>query len=538
MKIYIGQLSSKINKIPFLLFAVFMMNAAALALPAKVNPLVGDASAACITTAPPTTYGQVKQTVNVATAGTYRVWSRIKAPNTTANSYYFQVDTGCSYNVGDATNIPANAWTWVNYQDGAAASTISVTLTAGAHTLTYTGKEADVQLDRVLLLSDTACVPTGTGDNCAVNDATPPTTAVTAPAAGATVSGTTTITASAADASGISKVDFLVDGAVKGTDTTSAYSYAWDTTTVANGAHTIQTRATDSAGNTTTSASVSVTVNNVVSQPDVIITSVTANPAAPIVGNQVVYSAVVKNQGTAATPAGTTIGVNFKVDGTVVSYSSTYTSSLAPGASVTLTANNGPAGVNYWTATSGAHTILAMVDDINRFPESNETNNTLSIPLTVGQPADTTAPSVSITAPASGTSVVAGATVNVAATATDNVGVTKVEYYVDNVLKNTDTTAPYAYGWATTGVATGAHAITAKAYDAAGNTKTSTAVSVTVTSASTNLPGDVNGDSRINAIDLSMLISRDGQNYPPADFNNDGTVGSADMAILLSKWTW
>jgi hypothetical protein len=52
------------------------------------------------------------------------------------------------------------------------------------------------------------------------------------------------------------------------------------------------------------------------------------------------------------------------------------------------------------------------------------------------------------------------------------------------------------------------------------------------------LPGDVNGDSRVNALDLSALISRDGQNYPAADFNSDGTVGAADMAILLSRWTW
>jgi hypothetical protein len=51
-------------------------------------------------------------------------------------------------------------------------------------------------------------------------------------------------------------------------------------------------------------------------------------------------------------------------------------------------------------------------------------------------------------------------------------------------------------------------------------------------------PGDANGDGRVNAIDLSILISHDGQNYPQADFNGDGTVGSADLAILLGKWTW
>jgi len=50
--------------------------------------------------------------------------------------------------------------------------------------------------------------------------------------------------------------------------------------------------------------------------------------------------------------------------------------------------------------------------------------------------------------------------------------------------------------------------------------------------------GDANNDSRVNAIDLSILISHDGQNYPPADFNGDGTIGSADLAILIGKWTW
>lgn len=52
------------------------------------------------------------------------------------------------------------------------------------------------------------------------------------------------------------------------------------------------------------------------------------------------------------------------------------------------------------------------------------------------------------------------------------------------------------------------------------------------------LMGDVNGDSRINALDLSSLIGNDGKAFAAADFNKDGTVGAADMAILLSRWTW
>ena len=83
----------------------------------------------------------------------------------------------------------------------------------------------------------------------------------------------------------------------------------------------------------------------------------------------------------------------------------------------------------------------------------------------------------------------------------------------------------------------GAKSLTAKAYDAAGNVQTSAAVTLTVT-APANGNGDANNDGRVNALDLSILISHDGQNFAAADFNRDGTVGAADMAILLSKWTW
>jgi hypothetical protein len=94
---------------------------------------------------------------------------------------------------------------------------------------------------------------------------------------------------------------------------------------------------------------------------------------------------------------------------------------------------------------------------------------------------DTTLPTVSITAPANGATV--SGNVSVTASASDNVGVTKVEFYVDGALKNTDTTSPYAWTWDSTTVANGSHSLTAKAYDAALNVKTSTAVSVTVSNA-------------------------------------------------------
>src|SRR5262249_3408682 len=88
----------------------------------------------------------------------------------------------------------------------------------------------------------------------------------------ATVSGTAvTVSANASDNVGVVGVQFLVDGAAAGSEaTTSPYQIAWNSTSVANGTHTLSARARDAAGNQTTSAGVSVTVTNTPSTPPVI----------------------------------------------------------------------------------------------------------------------------------------------------------------------------------------------------------------------------------------------------------------------------
>lgn len=91
---------------------------------------------------------------------------------------------------------------------------------------------------------------------------------------------------------------------------------------------------------------------------------------------------------------------------------------------------------------------------------------------------DTQAPTVSITAPANGATV--SGTVNVTATASDNVGVTSVEFYLDGVLQTSDSSAPYSWSWDTTSASNAVHSLTSKAFDAAGNAGTSSAVGVTV----------------------------------------------------------
>ena len=92
-------------------------------------------------------------------------------------------------------------------------------------------------------------------------DTTPPTVSVTAPAEGASVGQSVTVSATAADNTGVTGVQFLLDGVALGAeDTTGPYSVVWNTTTATNGPHTLSARARDAAGNLATSAVVNVTV--------------------------------------------------------------------------------------------------------------------------------------------------------------------------------------------------------------------------------------------------------------------------------------
>jgi hypothetical protein len=94
-------------------------------------------------------------------------------------------------------------------------------------------------------------------------DTTPPTVSITAPANGATVTGPVTLSANASDNVAVASVQFQVDGSAVGAPITqSPYSMSWDSTTVANGTHSISAVATDTAGNTTTATAVTVTTNN------------------------------------------------------------------------------------------------------------------------------------------------------------------------------------------------------------------------------------------------------------------------------------
>ncbi|MEA2238128.1 MAG: hypothetical protein QOC81_2852 [Thermoanaerobaculia bacterium] len=138
-------------------------------------------------------------------------------------------------------------------------SSVTEDATNGCSHTTYLGYNDPSYDNGLLVANGISWLANGSGGG---GDVTPPTVSITAPLNGATVVGTVSINATASDNVGVTKVEFYVDGSLKSTDMTSPYSYSWDSTSVANGSHSLTAKAYDAALNNTTSAAIGVTVNN------------------------------------------------------------------------------------------------------------------------------------------------------------------------------------------------------------------------------------------------------------------------------------
>ena len=127
-----------------------------------------------------------------------------------------------------------------------------------------------------------------------------------------------------------------------------------------------------------------------------------------------------------------------------------------------------------WDTTlvsNGLHTLTATGADA--------AGNTSSVSVSVNvnnSVVDLIPPSVVITSPSNGSSV--SVNVSVYVNASDNVGVTRVDLYVDGTLTSTSTSAPFTTKWNSRKAAAGTHSLQSKAYDGAGNSSMSQIVSV------------------------------------------------------------
>jgi hypothetical protein len=291
----------------------------------------------------------------------------------------------------------------------------------------------------------------------------PPAIALTAPAnnAVAVAPATFALAASASDADGtIAKVEFYRNGTLLGADATAPYTFAWSN--VPAGTYALTAKAYDNGGAVTTSATVNVQVKANVA-PTVTLTSPpnNANFVAP---------ATLTLSATATDSDGTVSKVDF----------------LRGGSTLIATVTTSPFTYTWTNVAAGTYSLTAKATD-----DKGAATTSAAVIAKANNP-----PSVTLTAPANNSSVVAPANVTLQATASDTDGtIAKVEFFQNGTLLGADTTSPYTFAW--TSPAIGNYTLTAKATDNLGATRVSAPVAfsvkanqppvVTLTSPTTNL---------------------------------------------------
>ncbi len=453
-------------------------------------------------------------------------------------------------------------------------------------------------------------------------DSVPPTVAITAPLSGIGVSGIVDIAAAAADNVGVARVEFLIDGALLGSDASAPYAFAWDTASASNGVRALRARAFDAAGNWATSSEVQVTVSGGIedTQPpqvnltfpsngatvsgaitlaatasdDTAVSSVEFfvdgvsvgfgnqsggagpwtlawNSTAVANGPHAIAATARDARGNQSTDNDTSITVNqatlamdesfSNLDGNGDVYDQAGWSGdfVADADNATLGAGSSQSAYGYassgvgcaggWktrflqrsvtlstaprlayarkldlkaqiNATTSARFRVLINNNIvhervvtnanvtegwQRFENidlSSYANQTVTLRFeasansnvcieafakariddvriaNASASADSTPPSVNITAPVAGAAL--SGSVDILASASDNIGVSKVEFYANGSLLGQDLSAPYVFTWSTSDIANGNYSLMAKAFDAAGNVASDddTAVSV------------------------------------------------------------
>ena len=344
-----------------------------------------------------------------------------------------------------------------------------------------------------------------------VSSATAPTVSITAPSTGSTVGVNLaqTITATAASSTGyITSVEFLVNGKPLSTDTVFPYTASW--TPSGTGTYILTAVAKDNSGVITTSAPASITVA-ASAAPTVSLT----NPGS---GSSYTIGSSLTLTAAASDSDGTITQVSFYVNGALLSTDTTapYTSSI-------------------WTpASSGNYTLTAQAAD-----NSGNVTTSTAVTVTIGSNA---APTVSITSPASGLNYSLGNNVLIGAVASDTDGfIAIVQFFANGQLIGAKTAAPYTFSWKP--ASAGTFALTAVATDNIGSSTTSTAVSVTVTSAiapSVSLTNPASGASYGVGTSIPLNAAVTGGNGPTAQvefFINGASLSIDSSAPYNTVWT-
>lgn len=319
-----------------------------------------------------------------------------------------------------------------------------------------------------------------------------PTAAIISLSNGSKFSGAVDFTVEAANTV---KVEFYIDGILKATDTSMPFTYSLDTTQYSDGTHTIEVKGYN-AEDKSESSQYTIIIDND-SSPSISIIDLSNNPT--LSGTGAITADVTDDKGIAK--------VEFSIDGVLVS-----------------TDTDSPYSYIWDTtlSTNGTHTVEAKAYDTANQTTSAQYSVTVNNTSPDTGTSSDISPAVSITSPADGSTV--SGTVSVTADASDDKGISKVEFYIDGALKSTDTDSPYNYSWDTLQYSTGTHTAKATAYDTANQT-TSAQHSLTVNNVSNDNSPTIGINSPADGATVSGTVS------VTVDVNDDKGIASVDFYI-------
>jgi hypothetical protein len=258
------------------------------------------------------------------------------------------------------------------------------------------------------------------------------------PLQGETVSSTVKISVNARAENGVSMVEFYLDLQLKYADFDPPYEWDWDTTQYAETSHEIMVKVIDNFHAFAAQAFRTVFVDN---------TFPTVSIEEPASGN-ICQGTVTINVN--ATDNREVSSVRFKVDN---------------GAWLVMTYNSTDFlwkyDLNTTSLSDGQRTLMVLALD----KAGNPTTTSTTVLI------DNSPPTLTIQSPTSGMTV--GLTLIVNIQASDASNISRIEFYLQDVLVYTVTNTPYQWSWDTTKYPNGEYTITVKAYDTAGHLKTS-----------------------------------------------------------------
>ncbi len=341
-----------------------------------------------------------------------------------------------------------------------------------------------------------------------------PTCAITAPASGSQQAegSPVTLAANAADNDGIiTKVEFMIDGALVGAATTTPYMISWARPLA--GTHVLTAKAYDNSGAVKTSAAIAFSVGSKTNLPP------SVELSSPFNGEVFQGGMTITVTASAWDADGEVTKVEF-FDGT---------NKLGE-------AVRSPFIFSWSNPAVGNHTLTAKATDNTGATKTSSSVNVTVEAVAVG-------PTVSIASPTEGTSFKTTDNITLSATVTAPEGINRVEFLNGSTVLTSKTAEPYSHVF--TIPTAGSYVLTVKVVDAKGNIKQAS-VNVTINSATVEEPtvtlnSPINGSSFAvgDPISLTAAAAVGGADtITRVDFfQGSSLIGSASMSPFIYQWT-